>query len=111
MSQEFESGKGDSRNQKIDCASAVNLNAQPSRLLEKNRLLWRCRQGTRELDTLLTNFVEKNFQKLSNQEIRDLNQLLDHSSPQLYAWLMGEEAPLSTSSVALIEKIRKYQIG
>ena len=110
MPQEFEPGKGNSGNQKIDCASAVKLDSQPDRLLEKNRLLWRCRQGTRELDTLLTNFVEKNFQKLSNQEIRDLNQLLDHSSPQLYAWLTGEEVPGNTSSAVLVEKIRKYKI-
>ena len=56
--------------------------------IEKNRLLWRCRQGTRELELLLYRFIENHYGSLSQQDKLALHELIEHNVDQLNQWLL-----------------------
>lgn len=59
----------------------------------KSRLRWACRRGMLELDVLLGKFLEERFDGLTPEEQENFIQLLDESDPELFAWIMGHEAP------------------
>ncbi len=61
--------------------------------LSKKRLAWQCRRGMLELDVLLTRFLDHSYEKLSLADKRCFVDLLTSIDPELYAWLMGQEAP------------------
>ena len=56
--------------------------------IEKNRLLWRCRQGTRELELLLYRFIENHYGSLTQQDKLALHELIEHNVDQLNQWLL-----------------------
>ena len=55
---------------------------------ERNRLLWQCRRGSRELDTLLYNFVTQRYESLSIHDKTSLRLLLTFSNNELNDWLL-----------------------
>jgi antitoxin CptB len=77
---------------------------------EKNRVLWRCRQGTRELELLLSGYVDQHYESLSRDERSEMQQLLEHNSNELSDWLLYGENSNSESLKPLITKIRNHYI-
>ena len=77
---------------------------------EKNRMLWRCRQGTRELELLLYGYVDQHYELLSRDERSAMQQLLEHNSNQLSDWLLYGENSSAESLKPLITKIRNQYI-
>ena len=73
--------------------------------LKKGYLQWRCRRGTKELDVILTNFLEARYEDLSDFELREFNDLLDVQDTQLWYWLSGQKAPKEVSLQKLIKLI------
>ena len=71
---------------------------------ELGKLRWRCRRGMKELDVLLTRYVEERFCGASDQERDAFRQLLETQDPVLYAYCMGKERP-PPRFAALIERI------
>jgi len=58
------------------------------------RLRWRCRRGTKELDLILTRFLEQEYASLSDAQKDDFEALLLEQDPDLAGWLWGgEKAP------------------
>ena len=51
--------------------------------MQISKLKWRCRKGLRELDILLTYFVEKHYNNLTNNEKELFLELLDLESQEL----------------------------
>ena len=70
------------------------------------RLRWRCRRGIRELDAVLTAFVDANAAQLSEAEIARFEAILELPDPTLHAYLLGRNAPADAATLALIERIR-----
>lgn len=60
---------------------------------DKNRILWRCRRGTRELDVVLRGFVDSRYDRLDARARRCLMELLDESDPDIMAWIAGLREP------------------
>ena len=58
---------------------------------EKSRLLWRCRRGIREMDIVFTDFIEQQYDGLSNDEKQGLEQLLDQPDLDILTWIMGKD--------------------
>ncbi len=52
------------------------------------RLRWRCRRGVRELDILLTRFLEERFDSLDGETQESFANLLECQDPDLMDWLM-----------------------
>ncbi len=59
-----------------------------------------------ELDLLLQAFLDKHLTDLSEQELKAFESLLNHSDPQLYAWLMGHEEPSESELKPIVALIR-----
>ena len=76
-----------------------------SERLKKGYLQWRCRRGTKELDVVLTNFLEGNYDLLTDNQIQDFDELLDAQDTILWYWLIGKETPDAQNIKAIIEQI------
>ncbi len=76
-----------------------------SEKLKKGYLQWRCRRGTKELDVVLTNFLESNYNSLSVNQIKDFNEMLDAQDTILWYWLIGKETPEAQNIKSIIELI------
>ncbi|MFW0079049.1 MAG: succinate dehydrogenase assembly factor 2 [Coxiella endosymbiont of Haemaphysalis qinghaiensis] len=76
-----------------------------SKLLEARKIKWKCRRGMLELDILLEQFYEKQFQTLTVKERKLFNRLLDEPDPLLYCWLLGYEIPFNPQLQSLVKKI------
>jgi antitoxin CptB len=74
----------------------------------ENRLQWACRRGMLELDVLLGNFLKEVYPQLPSVEKKWFVELLDHSDPELFAWLMGHETPKEPGPVKITEEIRRH---
>jgi succinate dehydrogenase flavin-adding protein (antitoxin of CptAB toxin-antitoxin module) len=61
--------------------------------IPKNQLIWQCRRGMLELDTLLGPFLEQCYERLSIQQQADFVELLRKDDPSVHAWLYCIEPP------------------
>ena len=77
------------------------LNAQ-----DKARFSWHCRRGMLELDLIFQAFLKNGLDKLSPAEINSFDELLSHTDPQLYAWLMNHEDPQDKELLKIVTLIR-----
>ena len=68
------------------------------------KLRWRCRRGMKELDVLLTRFVEERYESASSVEQAAFRHLLEFQDPLIYAYCLGSQRPPSRLA-ALIERI------
>jgi antitoxin CptB len=72
----------------------------------RNRLAWQCRRGMRELDMLLTGFLEQRFDRLDAHERGSLARLLDYPDAVLLEWLMGRMVPADKDVASIVQDIR-----
>ena len=70
---------------------------------ELGKLRWRCRRGMKELDVLLTRYVDERFCSASNLERDSFKELLDTEDTLLYAYCLGLPPPPRFAT--LIERI------
>jgi antitoxin CptB len=68
------------------------------------KLRWRCRRGMKELDILLTRYVDERYGAASAEEQQAFQRLLDTQDPVIYAYCFGQERP-PEHLAALIERI------
>jgi len=69
------------------------------------KLRWRCRRGMRELDELLTRFVDEQYPTASAAHQAAFRDLLDSHDPLIYAYCLGRQIPTDPVLSALIERI------
>jgi antitoxin CptB len=69
------------------------------------RLRWRCRRGMKELDLLLTRYVEEQYGGASPAAQRAFLELLEAPDPLIYAYCMGQSNPPTPLLRAVIERI------
>ncbi|WP_345295289.1 succinate dehydrogenase assembly factor 2 [Luteimonas vadosa] len=73
---------------------------------EVRRLRWRCRRGMRELDQLLTRYLDHHWPGASDTERGVFLQLLDCEDDRLWRWFTGREKPGDDALDALVQRIR-----
>jgi antitoxin CptB len=72
--------------------------------VDEGKLRWRCRRGMKELDILLTRYVDERYGAASAEEQQAFQRLLEAQDPVIYAYCLGQErAPEHLA--ALIERI------
>jgi antitoxin CptB len=71
---------------------------------ELGKLRWRCRRGMKELDVLLTRYVDQRFCSASSCEKEAFKELLDTHDTVLYGYCLGAQPP-PPRFAALIERI------
>jgi antitoxin CptB len=72
---------------------------------EIDRLRWRCRRGTAELDWLLERYLNQRYPGAPESEQQAFHELLEHPDPQLQAWLLTREKPADKMLLALVNHI------
>ena len=58
---------------------------------EVSRLRWLCRRGMKELDVVLTGYLERRFESASVAEQSGFLKLLELQDPELYKIILGRE--------------------
>ena len=71
------------------------------------RLRWRCRRGMRELDVMLTRYLDRAWDSASPAERAAFAQLVEMQDPQLFGYLVGRNAPAEESQRAVIDAMRQ----
>ena len=59
---------------------------------QRSRLRWRCRRGMRELDALMTGFLDNHYEAASDEDRALFHSLLDWPDPELFRFLLGSAA-------------------
>lgn len=77
---------------------------------ELNRLRWRCRRGTLELDLLLIRYLENVYLAAEAKEKQVFLQLLELEDTDLLRYLMGEGLSSDADLAELIAKIRTLPV-
>ena len=77
-------------------------------MLVDGRLRWRCRRGVKELDVLLTRFLDDGYSQLNAQERGDFESLLDLPDPELAAYCLGQ-LPATATYSSLIQRLAQFK--
>ena len=73
---------------------------------ELRRLRWRCRRGMRELDQLLTRWLDREWETASETERGVFLRLLDCEDDRLWRWFLGHETASDVALDTLVQRIR-----
>jgi antitoxin CptB len=71
-----------------------------------NRLRWRCRRGTRELDTLLGWWLTERYEKSDSAARADFARMLERPDPDLWDWLTGSSPASDPGFARIVDEIR-----
>lgn len=74
--------------------------------MDINRVKWASRRGMLELDLLLGQFVEHEYESLSPEEQTQYQTLLENEDQDLFNWLIHRHKPDSAETSDIIELIR-----
>jgi antitoxin CptB len=77
---------------------------------ELGRLRWRCRRGMKELDVLLSRYVEEQFCAASAADQEAFRQLLEAQDGLIYAYCLGQKSP-PAALAAVIGRITANPAG
>ena len=78
------------------------------RVKENAMLLWRCRRGTRELDSLLVPYAQIRIDLMSPSEKYAFELLLEQQDPDLVDWLLGRRRPESTAIATAVDNVLRF---
>jgi len=65
----------------------------------------------RELDVLLTRYLDAHYHEALDQTRQDFAYLLEQEDDQLWDWLLGRTVPEEARLAAIVAKIVAYQPG
>ena len=68
------------------------------------------RRGIREADLILGGFADARLGEFSAEELDQFEALLEQPDPELYAWILGREAPPQLHDTALLAAIRAFRL-
>ena len=71
------------------------------------RLRWACRRGMRELDVLVTRYLERDFPRASSRERDAFVRLLGLQDPDLARYLLAGEPPAEADLSTVVARIRE----
>ena len=87
------------------------MTSPPASLAEVNlsRLRWRCRRGMRELDVMLTRYLDRVWATASPSERAAFVELVEMQDPDLFGYLVGRTTPTEDPQRAVIACIRQLE--
>ncbi|MEO0998499.1 MAG: succinate dehydrogenase assembly factor 2 [Pseudomonadota bacterium] len=74
--------------------------------IERRRLAWMCRRGMRELDVVLSAFLEQRYGRADSGQKAAFRRLLECQDPLIFAYLTGREEPPDAPTRALLRALR-----
>lgn len=73
---------------------------------ELSRLRWLCRRGMKELDVLMTRYLDEHYENASAQEQSHFKTLLEMPDPDLYALILRRASAESAQLENFTDQIR-----
>ena len=73
---------------------------------EKSRLRWLCRRGMKELDVIMSGYLENHYANATDTEKNGFKALLEMPDPDLYALLLGRQTSSNFSIQHVARSIR-----
>jgi antitoxin CptB len=73
---------------------------------EMDRLRWNCRRGMLELDLVLTGFLDKQYPKLTESQVKVFKKLLDYPDTDLWDMIMARTEPADNTMKTVLKLIR-----
>lgn len=74
--------------------------------MAQSRLRWQCRRGMRELDVLLSRYLDNTYPHAADAQKRAFCELLTLSDPELAGYMLGRDDPADPELAALVRYIR-----
>ncbi len=74
-------------------------------VISKGQLIWRCRRGTKELDRILSAYLEDEYDAAPTELQNAFALLLEQQDPDIYDWLLGVRRAEDAALLAVIEKL------
>jgi len=71
----------------------------------EGQLIWRCRRGMRELDTLLTRYLTTRYPAADSSERKAFESVLELADPELWAFVLRQRVPADPAVRRVIEHI------
>ena len=68
-------------------------------------LRWRCRRGMRELDLLLSRWLDRGWDTADTSRRAAFLRLLEEQDPQLVDWLLNGARPVDQPTAGLLDDI------
>jgi antitoxin CptB len=75
-----------------------------------SRLRWQCRRGMRELDVLLSRYLEREYPQAAEMEQRAFERLLQLSDPELMSYLLIGHDPEDPELARVVQRLRTVQL-
>ena len=72
---------------------------------DSRRLRWQCRRGMRELDVLLTRYLDAHYDGADQSHRDAFRALLTLSDPELAAYLLLGESPADEDTKHVVQRI------
>jgi antitoxin CptB len=74
--------------------------------MNDSQLRWQCRLGMRELDLLLTDYLENGCPQTSEGQKQAFRELLALPDPDLIGYLLGGQTPADSALANVVSQIR-----
>ncbi len=74
--------------------------------MSEARLRWQCRRGMRELDVLLTAYLDRHYAGSDGGQKAAFQQLLTLSDPEVNGYLLGNREPPEGDIALVVARIR-----
>lgn len=75
-------------------------------MAELSRLRWLCRRGMKELDVVMSRYLEQNYASASGVEQGHFKALLEMPDPDLYDLLLGRSVTSDAELASFIQLLR-----
>lgn len=79
--------------------------------MQRNRLKWQCRRGMRELDVLLSGWLEEQYDTVDDDDKSAFRRLLSLPDPELARYLLAGERAGDPEIARVVEHIRGISTG
>ncbi len=75
-------------------------------MLNRGRVRWQCRRALLELDLVFTRFLERHFDRLTDGQLADLDDLLLVEDHDLWAMINGSQPVTNDRWKEMVELLR-----
>ena len=78
-------------------------------MTERSRLRWLCRRGMKELDLVMTSFLDNDYESAPSELQKTFVHLLNRQDPEIYALLLDRMDCENDNEKFIIEKLRSIK--
>ncbi len=78
-------------------------------MVDRKRLIWRCRRGMKELDVILEPFAGAGLPGIRDEDLDSFEGRLETPDTDLLAWFTGASQPPKPSLQRMVERVLAHR--